>query len=90
MEKLGLGDTAAHDRDEHAEVKKLVQEADRTNVSADNYDGVLRRAFEAFDSHAKEEEQDQLPLLRSKITPEQNDVSVSSPDHLVHLAHLTP
>jgi hypothetical protein len=74
MGKLGLGDTAAHNKDEHATVKKLVYEADSTSVHADNYDDVLRRAFEAFDEHAKEEEQDQLPLLSSKITPEQNDV----------------
>jgi hypothetical protein len=74
MAKLGLGDTAAHNKDEHAVVKKLVHDADTTSFKNDNYDEVLAKAFHAFDEHAREEEQDQLPLLASKITPEQNDV----------------
>jgi hypothetical protein len=79
MAKIGLGDSAAHDRDEHATVKKLVHDADSASAHADNYDDVLRRAFEAFDAHAKEEEQDQLPLIAGKVTPEQNDVRRPAP-----------
>jgi hypothetical protein len=83
MEKLGLTDTVAHDRDDHSAVKKLVSDADSTSVKADNYDDVLRRAFEAFDHHAREEEEEQLPLLISKIDAETSDVRHST-SHLTN------
>jgi hypothetical protein len=79
MAKLGLGDTAEHNKEEHLQVKKLVNDADTTPAHADNYDDILARAVTAFDTHAKEEEQDQLPLLATKITPEQNDVRAAAP-----------
>lgn len=74
MAKHGLGDTAAHNKEEHAEVKKLVYDADTTHTSANGYDDVLARAVTAFLTHADEEEADQLPLLVQKISPEENDV----------------
>lgn len=76
LAKHGLGDTAAHNKEEHAEVKKLVYEADSTKTSDATYDNVLARAVTAFLTHASEEEADQLPLLAAKITPEENDVRV--------------
>lgn len=63
-----------HNKEEHAEVKKLVWKADTTTMSNTEYDSVLERAFVAFDAHAKEEETDQHPTLREKLSSEQNDV----------------
>jgi hypothetical protein len=80
MAKQGLGDTAEHNKEEHAQVKKFVYEADTTHTGADNYDDVLSRAVTAFLTHASEEEQDQLPLLVQKISAEQNDVRLYCPD----------
>ncbi|KAJ2994492.1 hypothetical protein NUW54_g7542 [Trametes sanguinea] len=42
---LGLGDTAAHNKHEHADIKKLVYDADATRVSKSEYD---RRGEELF------------------------------------------
>ncbi|KAI0780639.1 hypothetical protein BD413DRAFT_463165 [Trametes elegans] len=70
---LGLGDTAAHNKEEHAEIKRLVYDADATRVSKAEYDDVLQRAVAAFVTHAQEEEDEQLPLIRQKLSPEEND-----------------
>ncbi|KAI0333538.1 hypothetical protein GY45DRAFT_1344001 [Cubamyces sp. BRFM 1775] len=70
---LGLGDTAAHNKQEHADIKKLVYDADATRMTKPDYDAVLERAVTAFLTHAKEEEDEQLPLIRQKLSPEEND-----------------
>ncbi|CDO73569.1 hypothetical protein BN946_scf185014.g39 [Trametes cinnabarina] len=70
---LGLADTAAHNKEEHAEIKKLVYDADATRVTKAEYDDVLQRAVTAFLTHAKEEEDEQHPLIRQKLSPEDND-----------------
>ncbi|KAI0372953.1 hypothetical protein BV20DRAFT_939052 [Pilatotrama ljubarskyi] len=70
---LGLGDTASHNKEEHAEIKKLVYDADATRMTKAEYDEVLQKAVTAFLTHAKEEEDEQHPLIRQKLTPEQND-----------------
>ncbi|KAI0636684.1 hypothetical protein C8Q77DRAFT_518191 [Trametes polyzona] len=70
---LGLGDTAAHNKEEHAEIKRLVYDADATRMTKPEYDNVLRKAVTAFITHAKEEEDEQFPLILQKLTPEQND-----------------
>lgn len=77
MTTLGLGDTAEHNKEEHAQVKKLVYEADTTSTASAGYDDVLARAVTAFLTHAAEEERDQLPLLVSKISAEDSDVRLS-------------
>lgn len=71
---LGLGDCAVHNKEEHAEIKRLVYDADATRLGKADYDSVLERAVTAFLTHAKEEEDEQLPLIRQKLTPEENDV----------------
>ncbi|RDX56461.1 hypothetical protein OH76DRAFT_1460142 [Lentinus brumalis] len=70
---LGLGDCAVHNKEEHAEIKRLVYDADATRLGKADYDSVLERAVTAFLTHAKEEEDEQLPLIRQKLTPEEND-----------------
>jgi len=75
--KYGLGDTAEHNKEEHAEVKALVLEAERS-AKGDAGDQVLSRAVTAFLSHASEEETDQLPLLVQKLTPAENDALARS------------
>lgn len=74
---LNLGSTAVHNKEEHAEIKRLVYDADAARMNSPEYDGVLEKAVTAFLTHAKEEEDEQLPLIRSKLTPEENDVSAS-------------
>jgi len=71
--KLGLPGTAEHNKEEHAEIKKLVYEADSASTKSPDYDEVLRKAVLAFITHATEEETDQLPTIRAKLTPEDND-----------------
>ncbi|KAL0574487.1 hypothetical protein V5O48_007462 [Marasmius crinis-equi] len=73
LDRFGLGDTAAHNREEHSEVKKLVYAADDASIDQDDYDQIMSRAVNAFLEHAKEEEDEQLPKLVSALTPEQND-----------------
>lgn len=73
---LGLGDTEAHNKEEHAEIKKLVYKADTTSTSHDNYDQVLIKAVTTFISHAQEEENDQFPKIKASLTPEASDVGV--------------
>ncbi|RPD66426.1 hypothetical protein L226DRAFT_609269 [Lentinus tigrinus ALCF2SS1-7] len=70
---LGLGDTASHNKEEHADIKKLVYDADATRLTKAEYDSILERAVTAFLTHAKEEEDEQHPLIRQKVTPEDND-----------------
>ena len=71
---LGLGDTAKHNKEEHAEVKRAVYDADATSMSRDDYGTVLEKAGNTFLTHAKEEEDEQHPLIRQKLSPEENDV----------------
>lgn len=71
--RLGLGDTAEHNKEEHAEVKRLVYDADTKNFDSPEYDDVMTRAYTGFIEHAKEEEDQQFDKLKAKLTPEEND-----------------
>ncbi|KAG7091423.1 hypothetical protein E1B28_010460 [Marasmius oreades] len=76
FEKFGMGDTAHHNKEEHAEVKKLVYEADSASLDDPNYDQTMSKAVSNFLKHAEEEETSQLPLMTSKLTPDQsNDIA---------------
>jgi len=70
---VGLGDTATHNKEDHAEVKKLVYAADSHGFGKPDYDDILAKAVTAFDTHAREEETDQHPTLRQKLSLEDND-----------------
>ncbi|KAI1796903.1 hypothetical protein LXA43DRAFT_878772 [Ganoderma leucocontextum] len=70
---LGLGDTVAHNKQEHKEVKDAVYAADSTRMGRADYDQVLEKAVHTFLSHVKEEEDDQLPLIRERLSPQDND-----------------
>ncbi|KAJ8083349.1 hypothetical protein PM082_009221 [Marasmius tenuissimus] len=76
--KYGLEDTASHNREEHAEVKKLVYAADDASIDQADYDQIMGRAVTAFLEHAKEEEEQQLPKLVSKLKPGESDVCAVS------------
>ena len=73
LARYGLGDTAEHNREEHAEVKKLVYAADDASVDQGDYVSIMSAAVDAFLEHAAEEEKDQLPKLIAKLSPEEND-----------------
>ncbi|EJF64872.1 hypothetical protein BD309DRAFT_979315 [Dichomitus squalens] len=70
---LGLGDAAKHNKEEHAEVKRAVYDADATSMSHDDYDAVLEKAVGTFLTHAKEEEDEQHPLIKQRLSAEDND-----------------
>ncbi|KAL7413551.1 hypothetical protein BDY24DRAFT_388896 [Mrakia frigida] len=63
---------AEKDKEEHAQVKKMVYRADTTSMESADYDQVLFNAVQAFLVHAKEEEDVQLPKLVSMLTQEEN------------------
>jgi len=64
--------TLEHDKEEHAEIKRLMYEADVASVKSTEFDSILGRAVSAFLLHADEEERDQLPQLIRELTPEEN------------------
>lgn len=51
-------------------------EADSKNFDSPEYDDIMARAYNGFNDHAKEEEEQQFDKLKAKITPEENDVSI--------------
>jgi len=65
-------DILEHDKEEHAEVKRLMYEADSKSIKSGEYDSILGRAVSALLEHADEEERDQLPQLIRNLTPERN------------------
>ncbi|KAI0345192.1 hypothetical protein BDW22DRAFT_1390606 [Trametopsis cervina] len=72
-QRLGLGDSEQHNKEEHAEIKKLVFKADIHSFGSADYDSVLSNAVTTFISHAQEEEDQQFAKLRSALSPEEND-----------------
>ncbi|GJE99552.1 Hemerythrin HHE cation binding domain [Phanerochaete sordida] len=71
--RFGLGSEAEHNKEEHAEVKRVLYEADTKSFESADYDQVLAKAFNVFDTHAKEEEEQQLSQLASKLSAQEND-----------------
>ncbi|KAI0811209.1 hypothetical protein BC629DRAFT_1038401 [Irpex lacteus] len=71
--RLGLGDAEEHNKEEHAEVKRAVYDADTHPFNSPDYDTVLAKAVTTFIDHAREEEEQQFPVLKSKLTPEESD-----------------
>ncbi|KAI0040785.1 hypothetical protein FA95DRAFT_823786 [Auriscalpium vulgare] len=71
--KYGLGDVVGHNKQEHADIKRLVYEADVTPASHDSYDDVVTRAVTTFLEHAGEEEADQLAKLQNQVSAEESD-----------------
>ncbi|KAH9892833.1 hypothetical protein C8Q73DRAFT_837118 [Cubamyces lactineus] len=70
---LGLGGTADHNKEEHAEIKRLVLEAGKASVDKPEYDSVIERAVTTFLTHAKEEEDEQHPIMRAQLSPQDSD-----------------
>lgn len=71
--RFGLAGEAEHNKEEHAEVKRAVYEADTKNFESPDYDQTMFKAFNIFDTHAKEEEEQQLNQLVAKIDKQEND-----------------
>lgn len=69
-----------HTSEEHHEIKQLIHKADTTSVSSPEYDEVITKAVTTFLIHAKEEEDEQHPTIRQKLSPQDNDVRTSVPD----------
>jgi len=75
-EQHGHEDWSQHDKEEHAEVKKALYQAEAdslTEETAAQYAQTLGKAVEMFISHAEEEENDQLPKLSKMLTRNQSD-----------------
>ena len=71
---MGLGDTAQHNREEHASIKKMVYDVDTAALTDSDFDDIVTRAGTAFLDHAKEEEEKQFELIQKALSPEENDV----------------
>ncbi|KZP18685.1 hypothetical protein FIBSPDRAFT_828958 [Athelia psychrophila] len=71
--KLGLGDAQQHSKEEHAQVKKLVYDADMSHPTTQGYDDVLGKAVTAFVGHAQEEEDHDFPKIKAALSPEDSD-----------------
>lgn len=53
-------------------------DAESKDFDAPEYDSILNKAYTAFNDHAKEEEEEQLDKLKTKLSPEENDVRLYS------------
>jgi hypothetical protein len=53
----------------------MVYEAYNADIDHPEYDTRISRAVEAFLAHAQEEERDELPKLKEKLSSQQSDVS---------------
>ncbi|KAI0781893.1 hypothetical protein C8Q75DRAFT_728365 [Abortiporus biennis] len=73
FESFGLGNTAEHNKEEHAQVKKAVYEADSANIESGDYDSIITKAVTTFLEHAQEEEEEQFSKIQEALTPEQSD-----------------
>ncbi|RPD66428.1 hypothetical protein L226DRAFT_454385 [Lentinus tigrinus ALCF2SS1-7] len=71
--QIGLGDAVARNKEDSAEIKACVHDADVARRTSDEYDVILSCAISAFLAHAKQEEDQQLPLVRKRLTPEESD-----------------
>ena len=60
--------------EEHEEIKRLVLDAGKTSVDKPEYATVIERAVTTFLTHAKEEEDEQHPIMRARLSPENSDV----------------
>jgi hypothetical protein len=60
--------------EEHAEVKRLVYDADSAAVKDPSYDAIMSKAVTAFLTHAEEEEREQFPDLKKRLSAEDSDV----------------
>lgn len=55
-------------------MKQLVYLADTHPFDSPDYDGVLAKAVTTFIDHTREEEGQQFPLLKAKLTSQESDV----------------
>ncbi len=55
-------------------MKRAVYDADTHPFNSPDYDTVLAKAVTTFIDHAREEEEQQFSVLKSKLTPEESDV----------------
>ena len=62
--------------EEHENIKQLIKQADKAHPGSDDYTNFIKRAVDEFLNHADEEERDQLTKVTSKLSAEENDVSV--------------
>ncbi|KAI0829654.1 hypothetical protein BC628DRAFT_1408503 [Trametes gibbosa] len=70
---IGLGDAAAHNKEDHAEIKRLIETAAKTSFDHPQFTAVIERAVTTFLTHAKEEEDDQHPLIRKNLSAKDSD-----------------
>lgn len=72
--------------EEHTEVKMLARRMDRTIVGTPDWELCIIEAVTIFLSHAREEENVQLPLLTTRLSPQENNVGIyESPVFLTFL-----
>jgi len=58
---------ADHDRQEHTEVKQMLQELDALEIAASDYNGKMEKLMEHLKHHNDDEERDDLPQLEPKL-----------------------
>ncbi|KAH9855244.1 hypothetical protein C2E23DRAFT_866859 [Lenzites betulinus] len=70
---LGLADAVAHNKEDHAQIKRLTDAADKASFDDSDYTAVVERAVTTFLAHAKQEEDEQHPRMREKLSPQRSD-----------------
>jgi len=88
-EKKIAKQVVARFRDEHLQVKKVLYELDQMKVTDADYDLKMDHAWDLIKGHGREAETDYLPLLKSKLTPEEinnlscefRDAKTKAPTH---------
>ncbi|EIW63044.1 uncharacterized protein TRAVEDRAFT_141682 [Trametes versicolor FP-101664 SS1] len=68
-----LGLAADHNKEDHAEIERLVDAAGKTAVDKPEFAAVIARAVTTFLTHCKEEEDEQHPVMRQKLSPQDSD-----------------
>ncbi|EED85135.1 predicted protein [Postia placenta Mad-698-R] len=71
-ETAGMGDMASQNKAKHMKVREYALRVEETPLS-EEYDRALEKAFRVFNDHAQDEEQRQHPLLKEKLSAEDND-----------------
>jgi hemerythrin superfamily protein len=73
LEKQGQEADAKRSRHEHQELEEALYAVDKSKIDDPDFDQKLKRAIRIFVHHGEEEEQQVLPALRDKLTPQEND-----------------
>ncbi|CAE6450380.1 hypothetical protein ACGC1H_006193 [Rhizoctonia solani] len=74
LDAHGLHDAAEKDREEHQQVKQAMSHIDSNSVSSlgiDEFANAVGKAYQLFNQHAEDEENNQYKLLSAKLTDDE-------------------